>query len=181
MGLSSLVSRVQACIYPRVAYTTCTLHQILNDLSKEGLSIYRPIEWKHFFIFRCPGLQIISQGPLAASPSYCSRSPSYSEFYSINSPAFELWFFYLGKAFKDHASSTCLLFCNVVKHMSFFFLLPSQPSPKFHPVCWWEELKPTGTQTAVPWLFMNSSWLGEIPFSLRLEVVWCEETSSINA
>ena len=163
------------------AFTTCILHQILSDLSKEGLSVYRPIEWKHFLIFRCPGLQIISQGFLAASPSYCSWSPSYNGVYSINSPAFELWLFYLGKAFEDYARSTCLLFCNMVKHMSFFFLLPSHHSPRVHPVCWWEELKPTGTQTAVPWLFVNSPWLGKIPFSLRLEVVWCEETSSVNA
>ena len=174
------MSWAQACIHPRVAYATCILHQTLSDLSKEGLSIYRPTEWKHFLIARCPGLQIISQGSLAASLSYCSRSPSYSGVYSINSPAFELWFFYLGKAFKDYARSACLLFCNMVKHTSFFFLLPSHTSPRVHPVCWWEELKPTGTQTAVSWLFMNSPWLGEIPFSLRLEVVWCEETSSVN-
>ena len=84
--LVCLFSWVQTSTPPMVAHTTCIFHQIIGDLSKEGLSIQQPIEWKHFLTFRCHGLQILPQGPLAAAPTYCSspQSPSYSGVCSTN-------------------------------------------------------------------------------------------------
>lgn len=70
-------------------------------------------------------------------------------------------------------------FCHVVKRVSSSLsCYPSQPSPSFRALCWWE-LKLLGSPDWCAWLFTESPRPGAVSFSLKLEVVWYEEASRV--